>query len=178
LFDICVTRKKFNNFAFCFFGKIRVLPMPKRGYSATRSLGEGVKASGRNLRISPKAAREICTAIRHMKLDEARTYLQDVIDMKRPVPYRRYKKEVPHKAGLDGWYAGRYPVKASKEILKVINSLEANCEDQGLDVERLKIVHAAAQKGRVLKRFIPRAFGRSSPHYDCFCHVEVFAEEV
>jgi len=98
--------------------------------------------------------------------------------MKRPVPYRRHKKEVPHKAGLDRWYAGRYPVKASKEILRILNSLEANCEERGLDVERLKIVHAAAQRARVFKRYIPRAFGRSSPHHDHLCHVELLAEEV
>lgn len=152
--------------------------MPKWGYSATTSMGEGARASGRDLRISPKAAREICNSVRHMKLDETRRFLQDVIDMKRPVPYRHHKKKVPHKAGLDGWYAGRYPVKAAKEILKVLNSLEANCEGQDLDVERLRIVHAAAQRARVLKRFVPRAFGRSSPNYDRRCHVELIAAEV
>lgn len=152
--------------------------MPKWGYSTPITIGEGAKASGRDLRISPKAAREICEAIRHMKLDEARRFLQDVIDMKRPVPYRHHKKEVSHKAGLDGWYAGRYPVKAAKEILKILNGLEANCEEQGLDIERLKIAHAAAQRARVLKRYIPRAFGRSSPHYDHLCHIELSAKEV
>jgi len=151
--------------------------MPKWGYSATTSVEEGARASGRDLRVSPKAAREICNSIRHMRLGEARRFLQDVIDMKRPVPYRRHKKKVSHKAGLDGWYAGRFPVKASKEILRVLNCLEANCEEQGLDVERLRIIHAAAQRARVLKRFVPRAFGRSSPNYDHLCHVELIAQE-
>ena len=136
-----------------------------------------MKASGRDLRISPKAAREICEAIRGMELDAARRFLQDVIDKKRPVPYRRYKKEVSHKAGIQGWYAGRYPVKAAAEILKILNSLEANADDRGLDTERLKIIHAAANRGRLIKRYIPRAFGRSSPRFDKLCHVELAAEE-
>ncbi len=152
--------------------------MPKWGYSATVSMDRGAKASGRDLRVSPKAAREICEAIRHMRLDEARRFLQDIIDMKRPVPYRRHKKEVSHKAGLDRWYAGRYPVKTAKEILRILNCLEANCMEKDLDIERLKIVHSAAQRARVLKRYIPRAFGRSSPHHDHLCHVELMAEEV
>ncbi len=152
--------------------------MPNWGYSARSDPGEGVKASGRDLRISPKAAREICESIRHNRLDEARRFLQDVIDMKRAVPYRRHKKEVPHKAGLDKWYAGRYPVKAAREILKVLDSLEANCEDLGFDVERVKLVHVCAQRARVLKRFVPRAFGRSSPNHEHLTHIELLAEEV
>jgi large subunit ribosomal protein L22 len=152
--------------------------LPKWGYSTTSNLNERGKASSRELRISPKAAREICNKIRYMKLDEARRFLRDVIDMKRSIPYRRHKKKVPHKASVDSWYAGRYPVKAAKEILKIVNSLEVNCEEQGFDIERLKIVHAAAQRARVLKRYIPRAFGRSSPNYERLCHVELMAEEI
>jgi large subunit ribosomal protein L22 len=154
-----------------------VTTMPKWGYSATINTEEVARASGRDLRISPKAAREICNAIRHMRLEEAQQYLQEVIDLKRAVPYRRHKKKVAHRAELQGWFAGRYPVKAAKEILRILNSLEANCENRGLDVERVKLVHAAAQRGRVLKRYIPRAFGRSSPRHDHLCHIELMAQE-
>ena len=153
--------------------------MPKWGYSFTKfEADEIAKASGRDLRISPKAAREICKTISQMKLDDAKRFLQDVINKKRAVPYRRHKKEVSHKAGIDGWYAGRYPVKAAKEILRVLDSLEANAETKNLDIERLKIVHAAAQRARVIKRYIPRAMGRSSPSFDQLCHVEFAVEEV
>jgi large subunit ribosomal protein L22 len=130
------------------------------------------------MRISPKAAREVCEAIRNMSLDGARRYLQAVIEKKSSVPYRRHKKEVPHRRGIEGWYAGRYPVKAARQILKVLNALEANADDKGLDIERLTIVHAAAQKGRLIKRYIPRAFGRSSPRNDILCHVELAVKEM
>ena len=153
--------------------------MPKWGYSFTKfDANEIAKASGRDLRISPKAPREICNKISHMRLDAAKRFLQDVIDKKLAVPYKRHKKEVSHKAGLDGWYAGRYPVKASREILKILDSLEANAETKNFDIERLKIVHAAAQRARTAKGYIPRAFGRSSPSYDLLCHVEFAVQEV
>jgi len=153
--------------------------MPKWGYSSLKLDEVGLaKASGRDLRISPKAAREICRSIRSMSLDEARRFLQDVVKKKRPVPYRRYNKEVPHRAGIQGWYAGRYPVKAAGEILKILDSLEANAEVKGLYVEKLKIIHASAHRGRIIKRYISRAFGRSSPRYNTLCHVEVAVEEM
>ena len=117
-------------------------------------------------------------AIRGMKLSEARRYLQEVVDKRKPVPYRRHKKEVPHKAGLEGWYAGRYPVKAARGILKIMNNLEANAYLKGLDVESVRIIHAAAHRARKIRGYIPRAFGRSSPSHKKLCHVELIVEEM
>ena len=45
-------------------------------------------ASGRDLRIKPKTSREICHALKGMKLEDAKQFLVDVIDKKRAVPYR------------------------------------------------------------------------------------------
>jgi len=152
--------------------------MPEWGYSSLGLDELGVaKASGRDFRISPKAAREICKTIHSMQLDKARHFLQDVILKKRSVPFRRYNKKVPHKVGAK-IAAAKYPVKAAREILKVLNSLEANAIDKGLDMERLKIIHAAAQRGRLIKRYIPRAFGRSSPKFEVLCHIELAVEEM
>ena len=152
--------------------------MPSWGYSIKNLNPEKTAiASGRDLRISPKAAREICATIKNMKLEDAKRFLEDVIAQKRPVPFRRHKKEVPHRRGLQGWYAGRYPRKASKEILKVLNALEANAEQKGLDVERLWIIHAAAQRGTKIRKYIPRAFGRSAPYFQQLTHVELAVEE-
>ncbi|MEM2926267.1 MAG: 50S ribosomal protein L22 [Candidatus Bathyarchaeia archaeon] len=135
-------------------------------------------ASGRDLRISPKHAMEVCRAIRGMMLDEAKEYLQKVIDGKAPVPYRRHKKKVGHRHELQGWYAGRYPRKASKEILKLLEGAEANAEFKGLNPERLRILHASSQKGRKIRNYIPRAFGRATPYFRELTHVEIALEEV
>lgn len=135
-------------------------------------------ASGRDLRIKPKAAREICNYIKGMKLERAKEMLQDVIDMKTPIPYKRHRKKLPHRKGAQGFDAGRYPQKAAREVLKVLGSVEANAEFKGLYADRLKIIHIAAHRGRVIRKFIPRAFGRASPYFNHLTHVEVAVEEV
>jgi len=153
--------------------------MPKWGYSITElDPDRTVKASGRELRISPKHAREVCKTIKGMKLDQAKDYLQQVILKKKPVPFRRYKKNVGHRHGIEKAYAGRYPVKATQKILKVLEGAEINAEYKGLDVERLRIIHASAYSGMKIKRFIERAFGRSSPRFETLCHVELVLEEI
>ena len=153
--------------------------MPKWGYSITElDPDRTVKASGRELRVSPKHAREVCKTIKGMKLNQAKEYLQQVILKKKPVPFRRYKKNVGHRHGIEKAYAGRYPVKAAQKILKVVESAEVNAEYKGLDVERLRIIHASAYPGMKIKRYIERAFGRSSPRFETLCHVELVLEEI
>jgi len=152
--------------------------MPKWGYSITELDPERtVKASGRELRVSPKHAREVCKTIKGMNLDQAKEYLQQVILKKKPVPFRRYKKKVGHRHGIDKACAGRYPVKAAQKILSIVESAEINAEYKGLDVETLRIIHASAYPGMKIKRYIERAFGRSSPRIETLCHVELVLEE-
>ena len=153
--------------------------MPKWGYSITDIDAEKTaKASGRELRVSPKHAREVCKTIKGMKLDQAKDYLQQVVLKKKPVPFRRFNKKVGHRHGLEKAFAGRYPVKAARHILRVLEGAEANAEYKGLDLERLRIIHASAHKGMKIKRYIPRAFGRSSPRFNTLSHVELILEEM
>lgn len=152
--------------------------MPNWGYSVTGlDPDRTVKASGRELRVSPKAAREVCSAVKGMRLEEARSYLEQVAQKKRAVPYRRSKKKVGHRRGLQRAYSGRYPVKAAQKILEVLEQAEANAEYRGFDTEGLRVIHAAAYPGRKIRKYIPRAFGRSSPYFETLCHVEVVLEQ-
>ena len=152
--------------------------MPKWGYSITELDSEKtVKASGRELRVSPKHAREVCKTIKGMKLDQAKDYLRQVIAKKKPVPFRRYKKKAGHRRGMQKAFAGRYPTKAAQKILRVLEGAEANAEYKGLDVEKLRIIHASACPGMKTKRYTERAFGRSTPRFETLCHVELVLEE-
>jgi large subunit ribosomal protein L22 len=154
--------------------------VPKWGYSITEEEldpEKTVKASGREVRVSHKSAREICKTIKGMMLSQAKQYLRDVMDKKRAVPITRFKKKAGHRHGLEKAYAGRYPVKASKQMLKVLEGAEANAEYKGLDTERLRIIHASAYPGMKIKRFTPRAHGRTSPKFQTLCHIEVALEE-
>jgi len=112
-----------------------------------------------------------------MTLTNAKEYLKDVIDKKKAVPFRRYKKKAGHRHGLEKSYAGRYPIKAAKKVLSVIEGAEANAENKGLDVDRLRVFHAAAYPGMKIKRFKPRAQGRSSPRFETLTHIEIVLDE-
>lgn len=152
--------------------------MPHFKYSFTGYAQPYVKASGREVDVSPKAAREVCKAIHGMMLTQAREYLEAVTEEKQPVPFRRYKKKVGHRSGPTGFHAGRYPVKAAEKVLEVLENLENNADFKGLDTERMKIIHAAVMRGRQVKSFKPRAFGRSSPSHNTLVHIELAAAEV
>jgi len=153
--------------------------MPKWGYSITELDQERtVKASGREVRVSHKSAREVCNTIKGMMISEAKEFLQQVIQKKKPVPFRRFKKKVGHRHGLEKAFAGRYPVKAAQKILEVLEGAEANADFKGLDPENLRIIHASAYPGMKIKRSIPRAFGRSSPRIKTLCHIEIALEQV
>ena len=154
--------------------------MPKWGYSIINEMlnpEKTAKASGRELKISHKAAREVCRAIKGMDLNNAKAYLRDVQIKKRAIPYMRYNKKLPHRHGLTNAFSGRYPVKASEQILNILESAQSNAENKGLDVDHLRIIHAAAYQGMKIKRFKPRAQGRSSPKFDTTTHVEIVLDE-
>lgn len=151
--------------------------MPRWGYSL-RDLDPTitVKASLREVDVSPKWSREVCAAIKGMRLEGAKKYLQAVIERKRMVPYRRHSKLRGHHSETRG--PGGYPVKVAGYMLKLLDSLEANAEFKGLDTDRLVIIHAAAHRGRSIMRFMPRAFGRSSPKEKALVHVEVVGAQL
>lgn len=153
------------------------MPMARVNY-AYRPKDElnSAKAMGYEMPISFKHAVEICRAIKGRKIDDAIAYLEDVIAMKKAVPFKNHKKKVAHRKGLEKWYAGRYPVNASKYILKVLKNLKANAEYKGLELNRMVITHAQAKKGRVIKRYMPRAYGRATPKFKVLTTVEVVAE--
>jgi large subunit ribosomal protein L22 len=154
--------------------------VPKWGYSIIEEEldpEKTAKASGREIRVSHKHAREVCRTIKGMMLTNAKEYLRDVIDKKKAVPFRRYKKKLGHRTGLNKAFAGRYPIKAAQQILRVVEAAEANAENKGLDVDRLRIFHAAAYQGIKIKRYTPRAHGRASPKYETTTHIEIVLNE-
>lgn len=134
--------------------------------------------------VSLKESYEIFKVIRGMKLKDAEKLLEEVIQLKTPIPYVRYKLQIAHKRGLPNRFprwktpVGRYPVKTAKAILKLLKNVENNADQKQLDVERLVIIHAAAHKGRFLKRWMPRAFGRATPKFRTTVNMEVIVREV
>lgn len=139
------------------------------GY-ASKLEGENVaKAMGRNLSVSTKQAIEICSFLRNKKLQAAKKVLQEVIAKRKAIPYRRFNSDTGHRKGMG---PGRYPVSASTQMLKLIESAEANAQYRGLNTSNLSIVHICAHKaagqwhyGRKRRRQMKRS------------HIEVILKE-
>ncbi|MEL9929607.1 MAG: 50S ribosomal protein L22 [Sulfolobales archaeon] len=142
------------------------------------------KALGRELPISFKESEEIAKVIKGMKLDKAIEYLERVIQLRDYVPMSRHNKQLAHHRGVSERFprwripVGRYPVKAARYILRVLRNARNNAEEKGLNPEALVIVHAAAHRGRYLKRYMPRAFGRATPKFRSYTNFEVVVKEV
>jgi large subunit ribosomal protein L22 len=136
-----------------------------------------VRASGREVNISPKAAREVALAIKEMALPKAIELLESVEEMKRPIAFRRHKLKVGHRRELSGFPSGSYPVKAARAFIDVLKNLESICEFKGLDPDRIKLIHSSAYAGRQIKDYVPRAMGRSSPNFHTLVHIELVGKE-
>lgn len=113
-----------------------------------------------------------------MMLDKAVDLLEAVVEEKEWIPYRRHNKKRGHHPGMKNWAAGGRPVKASAHVLRVLRNAEANADSKGLDIDRLRVIHAVTHRGRTYKKYIERAFGRSSPYFENTSHVEIVLEEV
>jgi large subunit ribosomal protein L22 len=137
-----------------------------------------VRASGREVNVSPKAAREIAVAIKGMSIPKAIDLLEQVEQMKMPVAFRRHKLKVGHRSELQGFPTGSYPVRAARAYLQVLQNHQGTAEFKGLDPERVEIVQAAGYAGRKIKDYVPRAMGRSSPNFHQLVHIELIGKEV
>jgi len=133
---------------------------------------------GMELHISPKHAREICRTLRGMRANLARAYLEDVIALKRSIPFKRYRRNVAHRHDLVGWDAGRYPEKAAKAVLIVLDNALDNAEYKGMESDKMRIFHAGTLTGRTIRGWMPRAMGRATPKNTETVSVEMVLTEV
>ncbi|MCK9590902.1 MAG: 50S ribosomal protein L22 [Methanoregula sp.] len=153
--------------------------MARIDYSQKISGDNIAKAKANELNMSPKHSIEIATFIRHQRVNDAIAYLNEVVGLKKAIPFRRFNRNVAHKRGLPGnWDAGRFPVKASKAYIRVLESVKKNAEYIGLDADNLEIIHVTANRGRAQKSFFPRAMGRATPKVRETVNLEIVVREV
>ncbi|BFI75193.1 50S ribosomal protein L22 [Sulfurisphaera ohwakuensis] len=139
------------------------------------------KAVIKNVPASIRDLYNVCKAIRGMKLNDAKQFLNNVLEEKEALPFWKHSHGASHRSNISPKWkvkSGRYPKKAIKYVLKVLENAENNANSKGLDLENVKIVHIAAHKGIILKRYMPRAFGRSTRKYRYTSHIEVILGEV
>ena len=170
---------------------------PQSGY--TQLLQGSRLSTARSVRVDMhvKHCFEVCRAVKGMRAGQAISYLNEVLKIDsdradirkkaRAIPYRlgsgnkRKKRSGPSMVGhrKGGVGPGRYPVKASREIIKLIESAMSNASHQYEDInpEEMEITHIAAHRGRIRKGWIPRARGRATPKNHYQVNLEVFLED-
>lgn len=142
-----------------------------RGYTfEAKGTDEVARARAIELPISPKKTYEVMNAIRGLPLERAKSLLEDVLEEKRAIPFRRYNQEVAHKRGIG---PGRYPIKVCRNVLQVLQNAEANAEYEGIDTEGLIVRVAACARGRIRKANMPRAHGRATAWNEQTTNVEI-----
>ncbi|MDA7464558.1 hypothetical protein N8996_07205, partial [Candidatus Poseidonia alphae] len=145
--------------------------LPQSGY--TQLLQGSRLATARSVQVDMhvKHCFEVCRAIKNKTAGEAIAFLNQVLkidsnraDVRRKaaaVPFRlgsgnkRKRRSGPSMVGhrKGGIGPGRFPVKASREIIKVIESAMENARYQyeDIDAEEMLITHIAAHRGRIRK---------------------------
>lgn len=112
-------------------------------YAYQKDTEKTAKAAMRNVKISTKAAIEMCNHLRYKDLAKAKVEVEQIMTMKKALPFKRFTNGLGHKPGRMA--AGRYPINACEAFLKLLNSVEANASNLTLGND-LKIVHLVAQK--------------------------------
>ncbi|MEK6850258.1 MAG: hypothetical protein AABX85_01650 [Nanoarchaeota archaeon] len=97
-------------------------------------------AKGTNMHASKRHCMYICSFIKNKPIDRALKELQEVIILKRAIPF---KGEIPHRHELGG-KPGRYPINASKEFIYLLKALKGNSIENGLDIDKTRIYFASA----------------------------------
>ena len=97
------------------------------------------------MRAHFKNTYETARAVKGLNLKRAIKYLEDVLEHRDCIPYRRFTGHVGRttQAKLHGVTQGRFPEKSVRHVLQLLKNLQANAETKGLDVERTYISHFA-----------------------------------
>jgi large subunit ribosomal protein L22 len=131
-------------------------------YSVDADPETTAKAMLRERHMSHKHSRAIAREIKGKTTTDAVEYLEAVIDEEEPVPFRQHNSGVGHRSGIDGWDAGRFPEKASKAFIDLLQNGMNNADQQGFDADEMRIEHVAAHKVGEVQGRKPRAMGRAS----------------
>eukprot|EP00005_Dracoamoeba_jomungandri_P002806 CAMPEP_0174250834 /NCGR_PEP_ID=MMETSP0439-20130205/873_1 /TAXON_ID=0 /ORGANISM="Stereomyxa ramosa, Strain Chinc5" /LENGTH=188 /DNA_ID=CAMNT_0015331001 /DNA_START=48 /DNA_END=614 /DNA_ORIENTATION=- len=138
------------------------------------------KARGSNLRVHFKNTRETAAAIRGMPLRKAERFLEDVLQKKQGVPFRRFTGGPGRKAQAKQHYKCtnvRWPKKSCEFLLALLKNAGSNADVKGLDMDALRVSWIQVNRARKTRRRTYRAHGRINPYMCSPCHVELILSE-
>ena len=149
--------------------------MARKGYSTVFDAEKTAIARGVDVHCSPKSSRNVMLAIKGMRLEEAKDYLERVTLKEQAIPMRVRKRKIKHRKG--GMGPGNYPVKAAGRVLRILENAENNAEYKDLETDNLRVLHASAYRGETIVKFRPRAQGRATPSCEQTTNMEIVLGE-
>ena len=142
---------------------------------------KSARASGNGLRTHFKNAREVGHAIKGMELQKAKAYLDDVLEMKQAIPYKRFTggrgrhsqgKNVHAPGSQCGW-----PVKSVQYFRDLLVNAEANANSNQMSGESMYIWHVQVNQAPKHRRRTYRAHGRIGAYKASPCHIEIILRQ-
>jgi large subunit ribosomal protein L22 len=117
--------------------------------------GNDVLAKAYNCPISMKFSIELAREIRDKPYKKVLKYLDDIIELKRHVPLKRYNQDVAHRKGpaVSGVKSGRFPVKVAKYFKKVLLMAKSNADYKGLDSDKKDLIVKGCVISQGMKRY-------------------------
>ena len=148
-------------------------------YSREPTTEKSVKTRSNDTRVSFKNTYETARACQGMTIPTAIKYLEDVLEHKRCIPYRRFNGSMGRTAQAKefGLVQGRWPQKSCKAVLNLLRNLEANANTKQYDLEKLVIEHVQVNRAQHGRRRTYRAHGRITRYLSTPCHIEMWATE-
>ena len=159
--------------------------MPKSTfYSASADFADPTKcakAKASSLRVHFKNMREVGAALQGRNVKSAQQYLNDVVNRKQAVPFKRFTggcgrhaqgKNLNAPGSQVGW-----PVKACTHFISLLTNVVANAELNGLDTDACVIKHVQVNRAVKQRRRTYRAHGRINPYMSNPSHVEIIIVE-
>jgi len=127
-----------------------------------------------DLRAHYKNTYEVARACKGLKLNNAIKYLDNVLEHKQIIPFRRYTGGIGRHAQVKVFKhtQGRWPEKSTKCVRELLINLRANAETAKLNVDDCVITHVVVQRAVSGRRRTYRAHGRISPYLSSNCHIE------
>lgn len=135
------------------------------------------KVRGVNLKVHYKNTRETVHAIKKKTISEAIRYLNDVLEHKDIIPFRRHNGGVGRHAQAKKYKTsqGRWPKKSCLVIKNLLSQLSDCGQKINISPDALVISHAQVNRAPKRRRRTYRAHGRINPYMGNPCHVELIA---